>query len=129
MRREFPVSNAGLASAFEFISMFIRESQLDEGLFHRFSVILDELCANMIRHDALLSEDTCFALDFAVVGETVEMQVSDPGTPFNPLEFQHAERPEIGGHGIDLIKGLSSAVDYQRVDDRNVLRVVVEIEA
>ena len=128
MRGDFPVSNAGLGAAFEFISEFIRKSGVDEGMVHRLSVILDELCANMIRHDETLSEDTNFALEMRVEGETVHMAVSDPGQPFDPLVFRHAETPEIGGHGISLVKGLSSAVSYAREAERNVLRVSVNIE-
>ena len=126
MRRDFPVSNTGLAAAFESISEFIRLNRLDEGLVHRFSVILDELCANMIRHDHTLTENTNFELSLSRQGRNVHMEVSDPGMPFNPLEFRHAETPEIGGHGISLVKGLSSAVGYERAGDRNILRVTVD---
>ena len=128
MRGDFPVSNAGLGTAFEFISECIRQAGVDEGMVHRLSVILDELCANMIRHDQTLTEDTDFTLEMRVDGGTVHMLVSDPGLPFDPLAFRHAETPEIGGHGISLVKGLSSAVTYNREDDRNVLRISVEIE-
>ena len=128
MRGDFPVSNAGLGAAFEFISEFIRKAGVDEGLVHRLSVILDELCANMIRHDQTLSKATNFSLGLGIEGQTVQMVVSDPGQPFNPLAFRHAETPEIGGHGISLVKGLSSGVSYAREDERNVLRIAIEIE-
>ena len=128
MRRDFPVSNAGLASAFEFISEFIKSVELDEGLVHRLSVVLDELCANMIRHDETLNSDTSFEIGMSLVDRIIQMEISDPGQPFNPLEFRHAERPEIGGHGIDLVKGLSSSVSYSREADRNVMRISIDSE-
>ena len=128
MTGDFPVSNAGIAGAFDLIARAVQQFDATDTIAHRLSVVLDELCSNMIRHDDTLSEATNFALDMAIEGGTVHMAVSDPGLPFNPLVFRHAETPEIGGHGISLVKGLSSAVAYSREDDRNVLRVSVEIE-
>ena len=126
MRGSFPVSNAGLTAAFEFLTTSLRCSGRDETLAHRFSVILDEICANMIRHDTTLDEATQFDLDLTLTGTGAVLVISDPGQPFNPLEFRHAVQPEVGGHGITLIKGLSSAVSYARRDDRNELTVVIE---
>lgn len=126
MQREFPVSNTGLGLAFDFITQAIRDSGQDEGNAHRLSVILDELCANMIRHDETLTKDTCFSLRLGFGGTRCTMTVTDPGLPFDPLAFQHTDTPEIGGHGISLVKGLAIAVNYDRIDDRNVLTVVVD---
>ena len=49
--------------------------------------------------------------------------ITDPGQPFNPFEHVHAEKPEIGGHGISLVKGLSCGVEYTREDGRNKVTV------
>lgn len=125
MQGEFPVSGRGLNDAFEFIAAKIKSAGQDEGNAHRLSVILDELCANMIRHDDTLDETTCFRLELLIDGSQTTMVVSDPGEPFDPLAFQHDEMPEIGGHGISLVKGLSSAVSYRRAGNRNELRITV----
>lgn len=126
MECDFPVSNAGLGQAFEFISRVIRDAGQDEGNTHRLSVILDELCANMIRHDQTLTDQSRFSLHLGFDGTRCAMTVTDPGQPFDPLSFCHEDRPDIGGHGIDLVKGLACDVRYRRVDDRNVLTVVVD---
>lgn len=125
MRQRFPVSNAGLAAAFKFLNVTLREMECDGALAHSFSVVLDEICANMIRHDPTLEETTTFALVLSPAGRGAELVISDPGQPFNPLDFRHKEQPEIGGHGITLIKGLASAVHYARIGDENHLTVTI----
>ena len=125
MQRSFPVSNAGLAAASGYLAACMRELGLGEAVTHRFSVILDEICANMMRHDPSLDETTEFTLDIAPTEGGAQMTISDPGQPFNPLEFRHAAQPEIGGHGITLIKGLSNAVSYAHSGGMNRLTVTV----
>lgn len=126
MRRSFPVSNAGLTEAFEFLSAELPGMARAEGLAHRFAVILDEICANMIRHDISLDESTEFMLELAPHGNGASLVISDPGHPFDPLAFRHKEQPEIGGHGITLVKGLSTAVRYERCGDRNRLTIIID---
>lgn len=123
MTNEFPVSNAGIAAAFEMIARAIQENGLPEGVAHRISVIVDELCSNMIRHDDTLSDKDSFAVDIKREGELILLTLSDPGQPFNPFTHSHDELPEIGGHGISLIKGLSHAVDYAREAGRNLVYI------
>ena len=128
MRQSFAVSNAGLTAAFGFLEEQIRGSGLDSALSHRLSVILDEICANMIRHDDTLDASKSFTLDLSTNGKAVEMIISDPGQPFNPLVYRHTEQPEIGGHGITLIKGLASAVSYHRTETENRLTVLLRAD-
>ena len=129
MEGEFPISNAGIAAAFEMIARSIRNFGLPDGVAHRLSVMVDELCSNMIRHDDTLSEADSFALRIERDGELVALQISDPGQAFDPFEHVHTELPEIGGHGISLIKGLSVGAEYSRQQGRNLVRIRVKPEA
>jgi len=126
MPGEFPISNAGIASAFDAITQETQEKGFPEGTAHRLAVILDELCSNMIRHDDTLSEQDSFALAVDRDGDRVLLTISDPGQPFDPFQHSHTEVPEIGGHGISLVKGLSCGVEYTRNDGRNRVRVWVD---
>ena len=128
MTKDFSVSNAGISAAFEFITQQVQSHGLNETIAHRLSVILDELCSNMIRHDSTLTEASRFTLELEPLSESVRLSISDPGIAFNPLEHQHDTMPEIGGHGISLVKGLSSDVRYERREDRNVITVVVDAD-
>lgn len=128
MRREFPVSNAGLSAAFDFVAEAIAREGRDHAVAQRISIIVDEICANLIRHDDSLTEAERFSLELTPGrpgdGETV-LVISDPGRPFNPLEERSGPAPAIGGRGLALIRGLSSSVRYERVGGQNRLTVSV----
>lgn len=126
MTVEFPISNAGMASAFDTISRAVRELGFSEAASHRLAVILDELCSNMIRHDDTLNEADSFAMEIGRDGNLIAFTITDPGLPFNPFEHVDTEKPEIGGHGISLVKGLSCGVDYAREAGRNKVKILID---
>ena len=128
MRREFPVSNAGISAAFDFVAEALSGVGRDPALAQRVSIIVDEVCANMIRHDDSLTEAARFTLELRPGAVETVLVICDPGRPFNPLEHR-AERPaEIGGHGIELIRGLSSRVQYDRINGHNRLTVALSAD-
>jgi anti-sigma regulatory factor (Ser/Thr protein kinase) len=128
MRREFPVSSAGLSAAFDFVAEAVARWGGPAAVAHRISIIVDEVCANMLRHDDSLTDAQRFSLELMPGGpgraETV-LVISDPGRPFNPLEHRAGRPAEIGGHGLALIRGLSSSVRYERIDGCNRLTVSI----
>ena len=125
MDSDFPVSNAGINLAFEFINDAIDQEDLAEATAHRLCVILDEVCSNMIRHDETLSEEDSFSCTLTVSPAMTTLVISDEGTAFDPLAYQPDQVPDIGGHGISLIKGLSSSVHYQREGGQNILTIEI----
>ncbi len=125
MRREFPVSSAGLSAAFDFVAEAVGGDGPGLAVAHRISVVIDELCANMIRHDDSLTEAVRFSLELSPGAEETVLILSDPGRPFNPLEPRPGPAPEIGGHGLALIRGLSSSARYERVDGWNRLTLAI----
>lgn len=125
MDSDFPVSNAGINLAFEFINDAIAQEDLAEATAHRLCVILDEVCSNMIRHDDALSEDDSFSCTLTVSPVVTTLVISDEGTAFDPLGYRPEQAPDIGGHGISLIKGLSSSVTYERERGQNILTIEI----
>lgn len=64
-----------------------------------------------------------------VSGETLEIEISDSGAPFDPAAFPPpvvaetlAGRKE-GGLGISILTRYADAVAYQRVGDQNILTI------
>ncbi|MEL6996620.1 MAG: ATP-binding protein [Paracoccaceae bacterium] len=127
MTSDFPVSKAGLDQAFAFLAQSGAEFGLPEAVSHRLSIILDELCSNMIRHDGTLGAADSFALELDCGDDVVVLSIMDPGLPFNPFEHSQDKKPEIGGHGISLIKGLSRSVDYSRKNGQNKITIALDI--
>ncbi|MEM7057490.1 MAG: ATP-binding protein [Pseudomonadota bacterium] len=125
MRESFCVSSAGLSRAFDFVASAIRTAGLPDSVGQRISVIIDEVCSNMIRHDTRLSETDKFMLDLTPGQTQTTLVISDTGAEFDPLINRNSERREIGGHGISIIRGLASDVSYQRKNDQNILTITL----
>lgn len=125
MRERFCVSSTGLSQAFDFVASAIQTAGLPDSVGHRISVIIDEVCTNMIRHNAALSERNSFEVDLKPGSEQTTVTITDPGHAFDPLKDQPSETKEIGGHGIAIIRGLASEVNYQRKNDHNILTITL----
>lgn len=126
MSRDFPVCSAGIRAALDYLGAELGGSGAELRIAHRLSVILDELVANMIRHDPTLGPNEAFRVALTRERDAVRMALSDPGTAFDPLAFAHVDKPEIGGHGINVIKSLSRDISYRREDGRNIVEVLVD---
>ncbi len=133
MRREFALSSAGLGAAFDFISETVARGGRDDVIADRLSIIVDEICGNLMQHDGSLTEAHRFTLELTDDGAATVLVICDPGRPFNPLEHRPAERrherlPDIGGYGLELVQRLCSRVRYERTGGCNRLTVSIAAE-
>ena len=91
----------------------------------RVAVVIDETVSNMIVHDPSLSETDLFEVALESRVDGILLRVADPGRPFDPLSVSLPSKPEIGGHGLRVIRGLASEIRYHREPTRNVLEILV----
>lgn len=86
-------------------------------------VVLDEVCANVLRHAYAPGQPGSLRLDLRINGDhappAIELSLIDQGAPFNPLanatpdtSLNWEERP-IGGLGIHLVQTLTHAQSYR----------------
>jgi serine/threonine-protein kinase RsbW len=130
MRREFALSSAGLGAAFDFITETVAREGGDEAVARRLSVIVDEIFGNLVQHDGTLTESHRFTLELKGGDAGTVLVICDPGRPFNPVDHGAADQPrrsaaEVGGYGLDLVRGLSSSVRYERAEGCNRLTVSI----
>lgn len=128
MRRRFPVSSAGISAAMSFVETEVTTAGLGTGISHRLAIIVDEVCSNMLRHDTTLGAESTFEIEILPGDGQAAMIVRDPGAAFNPLIHTHDDQPRLGGHGIELVRGLAARVEYARNGTVNELSVVVADE-
>lgn len=93
-------------------------------------IILEELLVNVISYAYDEAGSGTIQVAAIVNGSSVTLEFRDRGREFNPLERETPDldvdiddRP-IGGLGIFLVTELASSVNYERVGNENVLRVV-----
>jgi len=121
----------GVADARAAFDAFSRRAGLADTARWRFHVALDEILSNVVRHGfgpgraSALAGDAAIELVFGVEDGVILIEVTDPATPFNPLEAPPPDTTSAiesrvpGGLGIALVTSLMDDVQYERRADRN----------
>ena len=101
-----------------------------DDLVFRVNLVLEELILNIMDYGAE-DGDPDISLDIESEGDSISIDLSDRGRPFDPL----TEAPEpdlkagvgerrVGGLGVHLTKTLMDDVRYSHEDGRNRLSIV-----
>ncbi|MBO7460080.1 MAG: ATP-binding protein [Bacteroidales bacterium] len=117
----------------EFIEKIAAEKQLDETLAMNLNLALEEAVTNVILYAYPKETDGLVNIEAIMKENSLEFIITDSGVPFDPTAAPEAditlsadERP-IGGLGIFMVRKLMDEVHYQRVDDKNVLKMIKNI--
>ena len=88
------------------------------------------MVTNVLRHAYECAADKPIEVAFKLEDETFEVVLRDQGPEFDPLEHDtvslevdESMPTEAGGFGIYIAKMVMDEVSYERVDDRNELRM------
>jgi len=93
-----------------------------------FAVVIEEVLTNIVEYGLPKGSTSPIRASLLIEAGEVRGEVSDAGTPFDPLMVPDPdttlglEERGSGGLGILLIKQLMDRVSYERLDGRNVLR-------
>ena len=119
---------------FPALEQFATEHALPAKAVQAADLALEEHVTNVLNHgytDGAVHE---ISVRFSCIDRVFEIQVEDDGRPFNPLEQPEVdtsipleERP-VGGLGVHLMRKFMDALEYQRVGERNVLRMTKRLE-
>lgn len=111
------------------VTAFLRDRLVPDSAVERLMLALDELLTNTIRHGGLGGTDRWIDLSVEIGAEVVTIDLIDDGTPFDPtrqappnLELALEDRP-IGGLGIHLVRQFMDRFEYDRIDQRNRVRI------
>ncbi len=116
-----------------FIDGFCQSHGLPDETAYHLNIALEELVLNAMKHGGCNPAEGAIRLEFELEGDTLRIELSDTGVPFNPLERPGpdlsgniAERP-IGGLGIHLVRSLMGSIGYERHEGRNYLHVTKRV--
>ena len=94
------------------------------------TLMLEELISNSITHGYAENGTTGdVSVRLETDGKALMACVIDAAPAFNPLALAPPdtaaalEDRQVGGLGVHLVRRLAHSADYQRVDDRNIVRV------
>jgi anti-sigma regulatory factor (Ser/Thr protein kinase) len=118
-----------LARVNELATELLERGGVAERVVYATQLALEEVLSNVIRHGHEDGTRHRIELMLGVGAGGVELQVVDDGQEFDPanapeveLDVPLAER-RVGGLGIHLLRAFAREIRYDRVGDRNVLRL------
>lgn len=104
-----------------------RAEGLPDAVARKLSIAADELLNNIVSYGIEAPGAHDIRMEVEVRADTVRLELSDDGMPFDPLSLETpdteeaSERRKIGGLGIHLVRRVMDEVTYQRIDGRNQL--------
>ena len=107
------------------IEEFAERDNWTPDLVFKLNLVLEELGVNIINYSGA-TED--IEISLASDGDSITVEISDDGRPFNPLQDQDTpdvtaplgDRP-IGGLGIHLVRTMMDDLWYSRENGKNKL--------
>lgn len=102
-------------------------------IMYNINISIDELLSNIINYGFDDSSKHLISVEFELSNKVFTLKIIDDGKPFNPLEIDEPdinsslEEREIGGLGIFIVKNLVDKIDYQRINNKNIILIVKNI--
>ena len=90
----------------------------------RLAIVVEELVTNLFEHGGLADDDQIY-LALSLIEEVIGLEITDPGSPFDPQTSpQHRPIPDRGGGaGIALVRAWASESNYEVSGAGNRLRI------
>lgn len=98
------------------IKKFCSENSVSSGRANLAAVAAEEMMVNIIRHGG--KSVHWIDVNLSVETEKMRLRIRDNGIPFDPTEYIF-DSNAFDIHGIELVKRISSEVDYIRAMDMN----------
>ncbi len=102
---------------------------------HSFNInlALEEAVTNVINYAFEDDNEHLIKLDFSLKNRELKITITDDGIEFNPLlkedpntELSLEER-KIGGLGIFFVKKIMDNIDYERINNKNILTLIKKV--
>jgi anti-sigma regulatory factor (Ser/Thr protein kinase) len=128
-RTTVPADAAELPTLMQFLQAFWTARNLPPAQALTFELALEEVFLNVVTHGAPAGPLPRIEVTLSLVGDSLTMTVEDSGSHFDPTSLpppdvtaSAASRP-VGGLGVFLVRQMMDAVSYERVGNRNRLRM------
>lgn len=124
---ELPANLDNLNSLIDFVINGIKDTRIDKKTLSKLRLVCEEIIINIINY-AYPDGDGDVFISFDITGDNkLVIVVMDNGISFNPLLkeepdiYESVENRDIGGLGIFMVKKIMDSIEYERVDDKNII--------
>jgi anti-sigma regulatory factor (Ser/Thr protein kinase) len=113
----------------QILQVFLRPYQMPSATLYALELTLEEILVNIVSY--AYEDDALHDVEFRVEVEAdmIAMKFTDDGKPFNPLTVGKADTAQplmergVGGLGINVVRKMRDMMEYQRKDEKNILRI------
>ena len=103
---------------------------INKKILSEIGIIFDELLNNYISYEKV--DNLIVDINISIYKDEIKMVFENNGLEFNPLSrddkyISNDTNLTEGGLGITIVKNLSSDIQYERKNDRNVLTIIKKI--
>jgi len=118
------------------IRLFLEKENITPKAIYATELALEELVTNVFRYGFENAEEASVEVKLNIEEpKTIRISFSDSGQPFNPVEQADPAKPAsieeapIGGRGIQMVKKSVQKIEYQRIENQNVVTVQIDSAA
>jgi sigma-B regulation protein RsbU (phosphoserine phosphatase) len=119
----------------EWVVRRLKQLGLPDGLENTVNLVIEEAFSNIVFYAYEPGQKGKIDISLYLDGEMLVIELRDKGKPFDPTAAEDpdttlpAEKREIGGLGIFLIKKMTDRVEYRREERVNVLIIKKKVES
>ncbi len=113
----------------QMLQIFLRPYRMPSRTLYALELSLEEILVNIVSYAYEDNARHEIQFNVKVDDDMIAMKFIDDGRPFNPLaaEKMTAHQPAmdhaLGGLGINFVRQMRDMMEYQRQDDKNILRI------
>lgn len=112
------------------LATFLDRHGVEASVTYIVQLVVEELVLNVIKHGGKANTTRAIALRLQLNdSDHAVLEVEDDGAPFDPREAPEPVFEDLlkgrrnGGLGVHLVRSLAASLDYQRIGERNRVRV------
>ena len=131
---KFPANAEIIDDMMEPILSSLKENNVEFKKIYQMNLALEEILVNICKY-AYEDNQGIIDISYEISGDPKKLKViiKDKGKAFDPLKKKDpdldsdAEKRQIGGLGIYIVKNLVDDIKYQRANDENILEFIKQL--
>ena len=111
----------------DFVDMVCEEVGFDPSIAIQMNLAIEEAVVNVMSYAYPVGTVGNVSIEAQADDDCLTFTIIDNGTPFDPTAKSEvdttlsAEERPIGGLGIHLVRQLMDSINYERIDNKNIL--------
>ena len=114
------------------LTEFLTPIELSPRINNAVNLVIEELLMNIVQYSFEDEDVHTIKLDVEADTERIAITFTDDGVEFNPLDLPRPDRSRPAmerietGLGINLVRRIRKAMEYQRADGKNILKIWID---